>query len=111
MFWTINMEVGRLLADDGVSDALRSGGREMQLGIMKRCIDYDKDYQLKRLGLNKDQRAVGALYIFSREVQSSSYECLETAVRTYAYQIGADSVFSEIDTHLVWQNGRLCWLP
>lgn len=54
MFWSINMEVGRLLADDGISDALHSGERGMAIGIMKRCLDYDSNYKLKRLGFNKD---------------------------------------------------------
>ena len=109
MFWSINMEVGRLLADDGISDALHSDGREMGIGIMKRCLDYDKDYELKRLGFNKDQRAVGAIYIFSKEVKSPAYERLETAVRTYAAHVGASSVFAEIDRRLIWKDGHLYW--
>ena len=111
MFWSINMEVGRLLADDEISNALFSGDREMAMGIMKRCLDYDSIYKLKRLGFNKDQRAVGALYIFSKEVKSSAYESLEMAVRAYAIRIGASSVFAAIDKCLVWQDGHLYWNP
>jgi hypothetical protein len=107
MFWSINMQLGRLLADDGISDALRSGGMEMQMGIMKRCLDYDKNYQMKRLGLTKDQRAVGAIYIFSKEVKSPAYERLEAAIRTYGAHVGASSVFAEIDRYLSWEDGRL----
>ena len=109
MFWSINMEVGRLLADDGISDALHSDEREMGIGIMKRCLDYDKDYKLKSLGFNKDQRAVGAIYIFSKEVKSHAYERLETAVRTYAAHVGVSSVFAEIDRRLIWKDGHLYW--
>ena len=109
MFWSINMEVGRLLADDSISDALHSGGSEMTMGIAKRCLDYDKDYKLKRLGFNKNQRAVGAIYIFSKEVKSIEYERLEKAVRNYATHVGAISVFAEIDGHMIWKDGYLYW--
>lgn len=110
-FWSINMEVGRLLNDDGISDALRSDVREMQMGIMKRCLDYDKNYELKRLGFNKDQRAVGAIYMFSTEVKSPKYERLETAVRTYAARVGASSVFAEMDRHCILKDGQRYWNP
>lgn len=111
MFWSINMEVGRLLADDGISNALHSGDRGMAMGIMKRCLDYDSNYKLKRLGFNKDQRAVGAIYIFSKEVKSPAYESLEKAVRAYAIRVGAPSVFGAIDKCLIWQDGHLYWNP
>ena len=111
MFWSINMEVARLLTDAGISAALESGGGEMIKGIMKRCLDYDKDYELKRLGFNKDQRAVGAIYIFSKEVKSPAYVCLGTAVRTYAAHVGASSVFAEIDMRLTWIDGHIYWNP
>ena len=114
MFWSINMEVAQLLNDDEISAALGapdSGGREMRVGIMKRCLDYDKDYGLKRLGLNKDQRAVGAIYIFSKEVKSPAYERLEATVRAYAAHVGASSIFAEIDRRMIWKDGRLYWNP
>lgn len=111
MFWSINMEVARLISDDGISRALHSGESKMRMGIMKRCLDYDKDYKLKKLGFNKDQRAVGAIYIFSKEVKSPAYEHLEKAVRTYAAHVGASSVFAEIDKRLIWQDERLYWNP
>lgn len=105
------MEVGRLLADDGIRNALDSGGDEMVIGIMKRCLDYDSTFKLKRLGFNKDQRAVGAIYIFSKEVKSPAYESLEKAVRAYAIRVGASAVFGAIDKCLIWQDGRLYWNP
>lgn len=111
MFWSINMEVGRLIADDEISNALSSGDREMMMGIMKRCLDYDKNYNLKRLGFNKNQRAVGSLYIFSKEVKSPAYENLEKAVRAYAIRVGASLVFAAIDKCLVWQDDHLHWNP
>lgn len=107
--WSINMEVGRLLADQGISDALDAGGGEMRRGIMKRCLDYDSNYGLKRLGFNKDQRAVAAIYIFSKEVKAPAYENLEIAVKKYGNFVGANSVFSKIDGCLVWQDGQLYW--
>ena len=111
MFWSINMEVGRLLADDGILNTLYSVESGMAIGIMKRCLDYDSNYKLKRLGFNKDQRAVGAIYIFSKEVKSPAYESLEKAVRAYATRVGASSVFEKIDKCLVWQDGHLYWNP
>ena len=108
MFWSINMEVGRLLADDGILDALHSG---MEMGIMKRCLAYDSNYKLKRLGFNKDQRAVGAIYIFSKEVKSPAFESLEKAVRAYGTRGGASSVFGDIDKCLIWKDGYSYWNP
>jgi len=105
----IRMAVGRLLNDDGVSDALRAGGAEMQNGIMARCVDYDKDFKLNRLGLNADQRAVGALYVYSKEVKSAPYARLELAVRSYATKNSLDPPFTKIDSHINWVDGQMTW--
>ena len=111
MFWVINDEVASLVTDEVISDALSEGGRELRAGIMKRCIDYDRNYRLKSLGFNKHQRAVGAMYIYSKEVKSPIYENLERAVRDYASRVGASSIFPHIDERLVWKGGNLYWNP
>jgi hypothetical protein len=105
----IRMAVGRLLNDDGISAALRAGGDEMRNGIMQRCVDYDKDFKLKRLGLNADQRAVAALYIYSKEVKSAQYARLESAVRSYATNNGLGSPFTKVDSHIIWVDGHMTW--
>src|SRR5689334_23382903 len=109
LFGGIRLAVGRLLNDEEIEKALNAGGNDMQTGIMPRCIDYDRDYKLSRLGLGADQRAVGALYIFSKEVKSAPYVQLEKAVRNYAASKGLGSPFEKIDRHLSWVNGRMIW--
>lgn len=107
----INFEAGKILADDNVSSALSAGGTEMQRGIMKRIIDYDKDYRLKKYAKSKTERAILALYIFSKEVESSDYEQLKIAVKTYASSVGVNANFSKIDSSLKLIDGRLYWDP
>lgn len=81
----------------------------MQTGIMARCVAYDKDFKLRRLGLNADQRAVSALYIFSKEVDSVEYRKLENAARGYVTRTGIRSPFESIDKHISWNDGEMTW--
>ncbi|WP_286705305.1 hypothetical protein [Acidiphilium sp. 37-64-53] len=116
MVWTfffnrIGMAVGRLLADAEVHDALAEGGYDMQAGIMRRCLDYDHNYRLRRLRLNPDQRAVAAMYIFSKEVQSAPYARLGAAVENYATEKGISPPFAKVDTHISWIGDRMAWTP
>ena len=101
--------VGRLLNDDRIRDALRSGGDQMQMGIMSRCVDYDRDFKLGRLGLDADQRAVSALYIFSKEVKSSEYRQLENSIRDYVKRTGIRPPFTNVDRHMSWIDGQMTW--
>ncbi|MGH9351354.1 MAG: hypothetical protein ACRD2G_04210 [Terriglobia bacterium] len=105
----IRMAVGRLLNDQGISDALRAGREEIERGIMPRCVDYDKEFKLRRLGLNADQRAVAALYIYSKEIKSAQYARLESAVRRYAANNGLGSPFAKVDSHITWVGGHMTW--
>lgn len=109
MFGGIRWAVGRLLNDDRITNALRAGGDQMQLGVMQRCVDYDKDFKLSRLGLNADQRAVSALYIFSQEVKSAQYAQLEVAVRSYATSASLGSPFEKVNSHITWIDGHMTW--
>lgn len=105
----IRTAVGRMLNDEGISDALRAGGDQMEIGIMARCVDYDKEFKLRRLGLNADQRAVAALYIFSKEVKSAQYARLGSAVRGYATNNGLGFPFAKVDSHITWADGHMTW--
>jgi hypothetical protein len=105
----VRAAIGRLLNDDQVSGALRLGGEEIQTGIMARCVDYDRDFRLRRLGLDPDQRAVAALYIFSKELQSKEYKQLEAAIRDYARRAHIRPPFSNVDRHLSWPDGKMTW--
>jgi hypothetical protein len=105
----VRMAVGRLLNDDQISDALRSGGDQMQTGIMTRCVDYDRDFKLRRLGLSADQRAVSALYIFSKEVKSKEYITLEEAIRNYVKRMNIHPPFANVDKHITWVKGEMTW--
>lgn len=105
----VRIAIGRLLNDDHISHALRAGGDQMETGIIKRCVDYDKDFKLRRLGLNRDQRAIAALYIFAKEINSEEYHRLEAAIRDYAKRTGVRPPFKQVDSHLSWPGGQTTW--
>lgn len=111
MFFRMDIRgaVGRLLDNDEINAALHAGGDDMMNGIMSRCVDYDRDFRLNKLRLNADQRAIAALYIFSKEVKSPLYSKLKSAVRNYARGNAIEPPFETVDKHQTWVDGRMTW--
>jgi hypothetical protein len=107
----ISFEAGELLADEEIDSALDNGGNDMRRGIMRRLIDYDAKYKLKKYSRSKTERAILSLYIFSKELDNSAYRNLQTAVKSYAARKGITANFGKIDGSLRRVDGQLYWNP
>ena len=107
--------IGRMLDNAVISKALDEGNEGMKgmdhisYGIFKRLLDYDKEYNLNRFGFTDDQRAIAALYIYSKEVRSPLYARVEAAVRGYAAENGCGAPFAKLDSHITWVDGHMTW--
>ena len=78
---------------------------------MKRIIDYDKDYRLKKYAKSKLERAVLALYIFSKELDTPEYVALAETLKSYSSKKAINANFAKIDSSLKYVNGNLYWNP
>ena len=107
----IQDEVLQLITSTEINRALHTDDDNFRKGIIKRCIDYDKDFALKKLSLGAHQRAVGALYIYSRELSTTPHLNLEAAVRSYALRNKIAEPFTKIDAKLKRVDGRMVWMP
>ncbi|NEX22570.1 hypothetical protein G3480_20050 [Thiorhodococcus mannitoliphagus] len=111
MFFGINTEAVEILHDEDVDKALDLGPPNMQRGIIKRIIDYDKNYRLKHHSKSKIERAILALYIFSKESDQRGFRELGDALKKYSSKNGVYANFAKIDASLQNVGGQLYWNP
>jgi hypothetical protein len=111
MFFGINTEAAEILNDGGVDRAMDLGPPNMRKGIMKRIIDYDNNYRLKTYSNSKIERAILALYIFSKESDHPGFSELGAALKKYSSQNGIYANFAKIDSSLKSVGGQLYWEP
>lgn len=111
MFSNINKEAADLLNADAVHAALDLGPPNMKRGIMQRIIDYDNNYRLKKYSKSKIERAILALYIFSKESTQPGFRELGGVLKKYSSENGIDANFTKIDSSLKNIGGQLFWEP
>ena len=107
----ISFEAGQLLADEAIDLATYDKDKTMAMGLMKRVIDYDSNYQLKKYSRSKMERAILSLYIFSKEQETQAYLELRRAVKNYATNNGINANFKKIDDSFKCINGQNYWDP
>jgi hypothetical protein len=110
IFGSIRAEIVQLIVSREIDTALSTDDINFRKGIIQRCIDYDKNYDLRRFSLSAHQRAVAALYVYSKELTTAPYVRLEAAVRSYAKTRNIPQPFTTIDANLTRIDGRLAWL-
>ena len=93
----IMMEIGRLLNDDGVSKAIQESNTDINYGLMNRLRDFDKTYNLKAAGLNREQRAISALYLVCGMDDRLSY--VREAVVDYSAKFGGDDMLGKAEIY------------
>lgn len=109
---------GQIRLDNNIDAAIRNGGSEIQNGIVKRIVDYNKEFQIFKYcdpssEFRDKQICLMTLYLFSREVYGDlRYDNLREAVLLYDMKNNIKSDFDSIENCISVNNkGKIIFTP